>query len=83
MMSPLPSKDARTETSWHSSAIGGNELLLVPLFSLVLLAGLFGGTLPARLAGLFSLLTIVAECAPAMTKSLFSRFHYDKPYKNA
>ncbi|WP_369224499.1 hypothetical protein AB5J52_27270 [Streptomyces sp. R39] len=83
MMSPLPSKDARAETSWHSSVIGGNELLLVPLFSLVLLAGLFGDTLPARLAGLFSLLTIVAECAPATTKSLFSRFHYDKPYKNA
>ncbi|MFD8811176.1 hypothetical protein ACFV23_06745 [Streptomyces sp. NPDC059627] len=82
-MSPLPAKDARTETSWHSSVIGGNELLLIPLFSLVLLAGLFADTLTARLAGLFSALTIVAEWGPAAAKSLFSRFYYDKPHKNA
>ncbi|MEU9447136.1 hypothetical protein [Streptomyces sp. NPDC048277] len=83
MMSPLPAKDARTETSWHSSVIGGNELLLVPLFSLVLIAGLFGDTVAARLAGLFSALTIVAEWGPAATKSLISRFYYDKPQENA
>ncbi|MGW1619842.1 hypothetical protein [Streptomyces sp. NPDC002172] len=83
MMSPLPAKRARDETSWHSSVVGGNELLLVPLFSLVLLAGLFGDTVTARLAGLLSALTIVAEWGPAATKSLFSRFHYDKPDENA
>ncbi|MFD8721872.1 hypothetical protein ACFV2H_28740 [Streptomyces sp. NPDC059629] len=83
MMSPLPAKDARAETSWHSSVIGGNELLLVPLFSLVLIAGLFGDTVTARLAGLFSALTIVTEWAPAATWSLISRFYYDKPYANA
>ncbi|MEW2305773.1 hypothetical protein AB0958_38435 [Streptomyces sp. NPDC006655] len=82
-MSPLPAKDARTETSWHSSVIGGNELLVVPLLSLVLLAGVFGDTLAVRLAGVFSAVTIVAEWAPVATKSLFSRFHYDKPDKNA
>ncbi|MER6268881.1 hypothetical protein [Streptomyces sp900105755] len=83
MMSPLPGKRARQETSWHSSVIGGNELLLVPLFSLVLLAGLFGDTVTARLAGVFSALTIVAEWGPAATKSLFSRLYYDKPNENA
>ncbi|MFF5143911.1 hypothetical protein ACFY6U_29975 [Streptomyces sp. NPDC013157] len=83
VMSPLPAKEARAETSWHSSVIGGNELLLVPLFSLVLLAGLFGDTVTARLAGLFSALTIVAEWGPAATRSLFSRFYYDKPNENA
>ncbi|MEU9411900.1 hypothetical protein AB0E08_40265 [Streptomyces sp. NPDC048281] len=83
LMSPLPAKEARAETSWHSSVIGGNELLLVPLFSLVLLAGLFGDTVAAQLAGLFSALTIVAEWGPAATRALFSRFHYDKPNENA
>ncbi|MFF7469247.1 hypothetical protein [Streptomyces sp. NPDC008092] len=82
-MSPLPAKDARAESNWHSSVIGGNELLLVPFFSLVLLAGLFGDSLTARLAGLFSALTIVAEWGPAAAKSLFSRFHYDKPNEHA
>ncbi|WP_316773753.1 hypothetical protein [Streptomyces sasae] len=83
MMSPLPAKDARAETSWHSSVIGGNELLLIPVFSLVLIAGLFGDTVTARLAGLFSALTIVAEWAPAATRSLISRFYYDKPQEHA
>ncbi|WP_217548871.1 hypothetical protein [Streptomyces sp. GbtcB6] len=82
-MSPLPAKEARAATSWHSSVIGGNELLLIPLFSLLLLAGLFGDGVPARLAGLFSALTIVAEWVPAATRSLISRFHYDKPHENA
>lgn len=82
-MAPLPAKDARAESNWHSAVIGGNELLLVPLFSLVLLAGLFGDSVTARLAGLFSALTIVAEWGPAAAKSLFSRFHYDKPNENA
>ncbi|MGW3127123.1 hypothetical protein [Streptomyces sp. NPDC001123] len=79
VMSPLPAKEARDETSWHSSVVGGNELLLVPLFSLVLLAGLYGDTGTARLAGLFSALTIVAEWGPAAMRSVFSRFYYDKP----
>jgi hypothetical protein len=82
MMSPLPAKEARAETSWHRTVVGGNELLLVPLFSLVLLAGLFGDSVVARLAGLFSLLTIVAELGPAAVASLISRSSSDKPVEH-
>ncbi|MFJ3757422.1 hypothetical protein [Streptomyces sp. NPDC090080] len=83
MMSPLPAKEARSETSWHRTVIGGNELLLIPLLSLLLLTGLFSDSAPARLAGLLSALTIVSEWVPAAMKSLISRFHYDRADGNA
>ncbi|MET9912718.1 hypothetical protein ABZZ74_39055 [Streptomyces sp. NPDC006476] len=79
MMSPLRAKEARQETSWHRTVVGGNELLLVPLFSLVLLAGVFGDDGAARLAGLLSALTIATELAPVAVSSLISRVYRDKP----
>ncbi|MEU3334028.1 hypothetical protein [Streptomyces sp. NPDC006668] len=79
MMSPLRAKEARQETSWHRTVVGGNELLLVPLFSLVLLAGVFGEDVAARLAGSLSALTIATELAPVAISSLISRVFRDKP----
>ncbi|MFF4347708.1 hypothetical protein [Streptomyces sp. NPDC001530] len=78
-MSPMNAKEARRQTSWHGSVIGGNELLLVPLFSAPLLAGLWSDEGPARLAGLLSALTIAAELVPAAAGLLLSRFSYDRP----
>ncbi|MZF86805.1 hypothetical protein [Streptomyces sp. SID5643] len=77
-MSPMEAKEARKETDWHRAVIGRNELLALPLFSAVLLAGLFSDELPAFLAGLLSALTIAAALVPAMTSALASRFSYDK-----
>ena len=82
MMSPLPGKQARQETSWHRSVVGGNELLLVPLFSLVLVAGVFGSDFGSRIAGFLSILTIAAELVPAVVGSLISRLYQDKPFRN-
>lgn len=77
-MSPMEAKEARKETDWHRSVIGRNELLALPLFSAVLLAGLFSDELPAFLAGLLSALTIAAALVPALANALVSRFSYDK-----
>ncbi|MFJ5729994.1 hypothetical protein [Streptomyces paradoxus] len=77
-MSPMEVKEARKATDWHRSVIGRNELLALPLFSAVLLAGLFSDELPAFLAGLLSALTIVAALLPAVVSALASRFSYDK-----
>ncbi|MFD6491023.1 hypothetical protein [Streptomyces sp. NPDC060188] len=77
-MSPLAPAQARRETDWHRSVIGGSEMLPIPLFSLVPLAGLLSDEGPARLAGLLSLLTIAAELGPAVASSLSGRFWYDR-----
>jgi hypothetical protein len=77
-MSPMAAKEARKATDWHRSVIGTNELLALPLFSAVLLTGLFSDELPAFLAGLLSALTIVAALLPAMVSALASRFSHDK-----
>jgi hypothetical protein len=82
-MSPMEAKQARAETSWHSAVVGGNELLIVPLFSLVLLAGLVGDNAVALLTGLLSALTIVGELVPAAVSFLISRLSYDKPYETS
>ncbi|MFG3271207.1 MULTISPECIES: hypothetical protein [Streptomyces] len=74
----MAAKEARKATDWHRSVIGRNELLALPLFSAVLLAGLFSNELPAFLAGLLSALTIVAALLPAMVSALVSRFSHDK-----
>jgi hypothetical protein len=74
----MEAKEARKETDWHRAVIGRNELLALPLFSAVLLAGLFSDELPAFLAGLLSALTIAAALVPAMVSALASRFSYDK-----
>jgi hypothetical protein len=81
-MPPMEAKEARAETSWHSSVIGGNELLLIPLFSLLLLAGLFGDDTAWRLAGALSALTIAVELVPPVLSWLISRLSYDRPCKN-
>lgn len=78
-LSPLEGKEARRETSWHGSVVGGNELLIVPIFSAVLLAGLFSGQAAARLSGVLSALTILGELGPAAAASLRSRLSFDKP----
>ncbi|MFF3845416.1 hypothetical protein [Streptomyces sp. NPDC002328] len=77
-MSPLNAKEARKETSWNRSVIGGGDLLLVPLFSAPLAVLLFGDNVLARLTGVLATLTIVAELGPAVAASLKSRFSYDK-----
>ncbi|MFL4906258.1 hypothetical protein ACJ6WF_24515 [Streptomyces sp. MMS24-I2-30] len=78
-MSPMEAKEAREETSWHRAVIGKNELLSLPLFSAVLLAGVFGDEIPAFLAGLLSAMTIVAALVPAAVSAFISRVSYDKP----
>lgn len=82
-MSPMDAKEARKETDWHRAVIGRNELLALPLFSAVLLAGLFSDELPAFLAGLLSALTIAAALVPAVGSALGSRFSYDKVIEKA
>jgi hypothetical protein len=76
-MSPMEAKAARKETDWHRSVIGGNELIVLPLLAVVLLAGLFGDTVPVFLAGLLSALTMVAMLGPALVSSLASRLSLD------
>jgi hypothetical protein len=80
-MSPMEAKEARAEMSWHSSVIGGNELLIIPLFSLLLLAGLFGDDTAWRLAGALSALTIAVELVPPTLSWLVSCLSYDRPCK--
>ncbi|GGW92240.1 hypothetical protein GCM10010383_22640 [Streptomyces lomondensis] len=82
-MSPMEAEEARKETDWYRSVIGRNELLALPLFSAVLLAGLFSDELPAFLAGLLSALTIAAALVPAVASALVSRFSYDKVIEKA
>lgn len=82
-MSPMRGKEARKETDWHRSVIGRNELLALPLFSAVLLAGLFSDETPAFLSGLLSAVTIAAALGPVVASALVSRFSYDKVIKNA
>ncbi|RZU16929.1 hypothetical protein [Streptomyces sp. BK239] len=77
-MSPLKVKDARRETSWNRSVIGGGELMLIPFFSAWLAILLFGDNALARVTGALAWLTIAAELAPAFAASLRSRFSYDK-----
>jgi hypothetical protein len=77
-MSPMDGKEARRATDWHRAVIGRNELLALPLFSAVLLAGLFSDETPAFLAGLLSVLTIVAALVPMGTSALVSRLSYDR-----
>ncbi|MFF5102118.1 hypothetical protein [Streptomyces sp. NPDC000134] len=81
-MSPMDARTARTETDWHRAVIGGNELIVVPLMAAVLLAGLFGGTVPEFTAGLLSALTIVATWGPVSVSSLASRLYLDRVRQN-
>lgn len=77
-MSPMEAKKARKQTGWYSSVVGSNELLLLPLFSALLVAGLFSDEVPVFLAGVLSALTIVVALGPALMSALFSRFSYDR-----
>lgn len=77
-MSPMEAKEARQQAGWYSSVISANELFLLPLFSALLLAGLFSDEMPVFLAGLLSALTIVLALAPAMASVLVNRISYDR-----
>lgn len=77
-MSPMEGKEARKQTGWYSSVVGTNELLLLPLFSALLLVGLFSDELPMFLAGLLSALTIVLALGPTTVRALVSRLSYDR-----
>ncbi|MET7451253.1 hypothetical protein ABZT03_05005 [Streptomyces sp. NPDC005574] len=79
LMSPMAAKEARAETSWTGSVIGGNELMLIPFFSLLLLVGLFADDAAWRVAGVLSALTIVGELVPAAMSRLISYLSYDRP----
>lgn len=78
-MSPMEGKAARRATSWNDSVVGGNEVIVVPIFSALLLAGLFSDRAPAQAAGALSALTIVAVLGPAIVHQLTSRIAYDRP----
>ncbi|WP_329275812.1 hypothetical protein [Streptomyces sp. NBC_01451] len=79
-MSPMEGKAARRATSWSESVIGGSEVILLPMFSGLLLAGLFSDRVPAQVAGAFSALTIAAVWGPAIANQLTSRLTQDRPH---
>ncbi|CAL9541589.1 hypothetical protein SUDANB15_04224 [Streptomyces sp. enrichment culture] len=78
VMSPMGAGEARKQTDWYRSVIGRNELLSLPLFSAVLLAGIFSDMGPAILAGCLSALTITVVLVPSLISALVSRFWYDR-----
>jgi hypothetical protein len=78
-MSPVPAKEARRQTSWHSSVIGGGEPIVVPVFSLLLLPGLASDHVPAQMAGALAALTVVASLVPVVHHHLTSRLKLDRP----
>ncbi|MFF3488120.1 hypothetical protein ACFYXC_33250 [Streptomyces sp. NPDC002701] len=78
-MSPMGGKEARRATSWQESVIGGNEVMLVPLFSLLLLPGVFSDTGSVFVAGILSALTIVLALTPSVVHRLSSSFKLDRP----
>ncbi|WP_437034197.1 hypothetical protein [Streptomyces sp. enrichment culture] len=77
-MSPMDAKEARKQTDWYRSVIGRNELLSLPLFSAVLLAGLLSDKDSAVLAGCLSALTVAVVLVPPLVSTLVSRFWYDR-----
>jgi hypothetical protein len=77
-MSPIHGKAVRRATIWHPGK-GGNEPLVIPIFSALLLAGLFSETALARAAGIISALTIVAVLGPPLLHQLTSRLSWDRP----
>ncbi|MDX3747855.1 hypothetical protein [Streptomyces sp. AK08-02] len=79
-MSPMEGKAARSATSWSESVAGGSEVILLPMFSALLLAGLFSDRVPAQVAGAFSALTIAAVWGPAIANQLSSRLTQDRPH---
>ncbi|WP_330306565.1 MULTISPECIES: hypothetical protein [unclassified Streptomyces] len=78
-MSPMDAKEARTETSWHSSVIGGGEPIIVPVFAALLLPQLVSDDWPSRVAGVLAALTVVAELAPVVAHQLTARLNLDRP----
>ncbi len=79
-MSPMEGKAARRATSWDESVAGGSEVILLPIFSALLLGGLFSDRGPAQVAGVFSALTIVGALGPAIANQLASRLTQDRPH---
>uniref|UniRef100_A0AAU2A185 Integral membrane protein n=1 Tax=Streptomyces sp. NBC_00093 TaxID=2975649 RepID=A0AAU2A185_9ACTN len=78
-MAPIDSKAARRATSWNESVIGGGEVIVLPMFSALLLVGLFSDRAPGQAAGVLSALTIVAVWGPAVAHQLASRLTQDRP----
>ncbi|WP_330290428.1 hypothetical protein [Streptomyces sp. NBC_00576] len=78
-MSSMEGKAARRATSWGESVVGTSEVFLLPLFSALLLAGLFSDRAPAQVAGALSALTVIAVWAPAIAHQLASRLTKDRP----
>ncbi|MGY1500200.1 hypothetical protein ACW4TU_27075 [Streptomyces sp. QTS52] len=79
-MSPMEGKAARRATSWNESVIGGGEVILIPIFSSLFMAGLFSDRAPAQAAGALSALTVIAVWGPAIAHQLASRFTQDRPH---
>ncbi|MEH0423985.1 hypothetical protein [Streptomyces sp. B21-083] len=79
-MSPMAGKAARRATSWSESVVGGSEVIVLPIFSALLLAGLLSDRAPAQIAGAFSALTIAAVLGPAIANQLTSRLTQDRPH---
>jgi hypothetical protein len=81
-MSPMTAKEARQETSWRSTVIGGGEPLVVSIFSLFPLVGIASNQLTGQLAGALAALTILAELAPVLGHQIHSRFKLDRPIES-
>ncbi|MEU6222614.1 hypothetical protein [Streptomyces sp. NPDC047042] len=78
-MSPMDGKAARRATSWNESVIGGGEVIVIPIFSSLFMAGLFSDRAPAQVAGALSALTVIAVWGPAIAHQLASRLTKDRP----
>ncbi|WP_157857293.1 hypothetical protein [Streptomyces yerevanensis] len=78
-MAAMDGKDIRRATSWQAVVIGGSEPIVIPIFSALLLAGLFSDAVPARVAGILSALTVALVLGPVLAHQLTSRLAYDRP----
>ncbi|MHC3474481.1 hypothetical protein ACYF6T_38110 [Streptomyces sp. 7R007] len=78
-MAPIDAKEARRETSWHSAVVGDGEVIVVPIFSLIPLAGFGSGHALAQAAASLAALTILAELVPVISHRLNSRCRLDRP----
>ncbi|WP_405817423.1 hypothetical protein OG241_23065 [Streptomyces sp. NBC_01390] len=77
-MSPVHGKAVRRATIWQAGK-GGNEPLLIPIFSALLVGGLFAESALGRAVGIVSALTIVAVLGPSVVHQLTSRLFWDRP----
>ncbi|POX56419.1 hypothetical protein C3489_05035 [Streptomyces sp. Ru71] len=78
-MSPIAAKEARRRTSRHLSVVGGAEVLVVTLYSLIPLAGLASSHGAAFAVGALAALTVLGELGPVIGHQLNSRMKLDRP----